>query len=392
MEKKTTGKIRTVSDDIKRIVLHEVNFYKTRPKSATFFLTFRCNSHCRTCTLWSRPKEEELRNEIGLAEWKCIADRLIAAGITSVEIFGGNVLLRKDLLIPLLEYLHAKKLMLYMPTNQIGMDEDIARAIVTYLDYVYLSVDGIDIHQDAIRGQKGAFQRADDAIVQLLKLKTGSCSKLRIVCNTTVSNCNVGLLDQIIEYAIARQFDDIHFEYVGEFSQEHLEHSRINGLKPAAYYIRGDDSVLLNATDARRLKRSLKEIKRKYAGSGIRISTVNIDVLSEKNLRQGTIPHKKCYVERTEVTVDPAGNVVICPFINNYVLGNLLNTPLADIWNNPRHREFRRYQNSGSLEMCGHCVLGIQRNPGLLLSLKRHYLTRIQPYLARKTMGFNRPV
>ena len=374
--------IKTLLDEIKRIVRREKHFRRAEPILATFFLTFRCNSHCRTCTLWKRSKEEEIKREIGLAEWKIIIDQLHAAGIKNAEIFGGNVLLRKELLIPLLKYLREKNMILHLPTNQIGLDDEIAQAIVSYVDFLYLSVDGIDNYQDAIRGQDGASQRVENTIAKLLKLRATNKTP-RIICNTTVSKYNVAILDKLVDYAISKKFDDIHFEYVGVFSQEHIDHSLIDGLKPAPYYIKQNESVLVDKSQARLLKRNLKNIKKKYSASDISISTVNIDVLSEENLYKGTIPHKKCYVERTEVTVDPAGNIVICPFVNNYIIGNLLKTPFAELWNNPLHLKFRNCQNSGSLEMCDHCILGVQRNPGVLMSLKRQYFTRIQPYLIR---------
>jgi len=127
----------------------------------------------------------------------------------------------------------------------------------------------------------------------------------------------------------------------------------------------------------------LKMIKKRYAGANIKIKTLNIDVLSRRDLFEGTIPHKKCYVERAEVTVDPGGNLIICPFINNYFMGSLLNNSFSDVWNNERHRNFRQHQNQGRLEMCSHCILGVQRNPGVVTSLRRIYLTRIVSLLNR---------
>ena len=51
-----------------------------------------------------------------------VPERFRAAGVRVVEIFGGNVLLRKDLLIPVLHYLHDNGICIHLPTNQIGME------------------------------------------------------------------------------------------------------------------------------------------------------------------------------------------------------------------------------------------------------------------------------
>lgn len=325
--------------------------------------------------MWKLPVQETKDKEIGFDEWKIIVDKLSGAGIKVAEIFGGNVLLRKELLIPVLRYLKEKCFVIHLPTNQIGLDDDIASAIVECVDTVYISTDGIGEYQDAIRGQKGASQRSENAVTRFLRLRKNNKSP-RLVCNTTVSKYNVGILEKLVQYAIAHCFDEIHFEYAGEFTQEHIDNSIIDGLKPAPYYIKQNESVLVDQSGARLLKESLRQIKKKYNGNGIGISTINIDTLSERNLYKGTIPHSKCYIERNEVTVDPTGNLIICPFINNYIIGNILNSPFDEVWNNPKHKRFRELQNKGCIEMCEHCILGVQRNPGILMSFKRIYLTR----------------
>lgn len=371
---------RVITRDISHVMRRELDFYRVRPTSSTLFLTYRCNSRCKTCTAWKRDHQKEIKRELGLPEWMRIIDQLDEAGIKTTEIFGGNVLLRKDLLLDTLRYLKRKNFIIHLPTNQIGLDDETAEVVAECVDSVYISTDGVGEHQDAIRGQKGAFQRVDGAIAKLARLKKGSAWP-RLVCNTTVSKFNIQELDHLVRYALSAGFDEIHFEYVGEFTQEHVDRSLIEGMRPTPYYLKQDESILVDRTSAEHLKETLKEIRGKYKNCGIAIQTLNIDILSRAHLVEGTIPHGKCYVERNEVTVDPAGNVVVCPFINNYTLGNLLREPLVKIWNNDSHRKFRAYQNGGRLEMCRHCILGVQRNPGVLTSLKRIYLSRIGPKL-----------
>jgi MoaA/NifB/PqqE/SkfB family radical SAM enzyme len=372
--------VRVVSRDVLKVVRRQIRFHRTIPIVATLFLTYRCNSRCKTCTAWKRDQAEEIKKEINLEEWRMIVDKLHDEGVRAVEVFGGNVLLRKDLLIPLFEYLKKRGFTIHLPTNQIGLDDEIAGAIVRYADYVYISTDGVGNYQNAIRGQSDAADRSQNAIMRLLKLRSDKKGP-RLICNTTVSKYNFMYLEQLVEYAAAMKFDEIHFEYVGEFSQEQVDRSIINGIRPEPNYIKGEESVLLNRQEAELLKRTISKIKRDYSHQSINIVTINIDMLSIKNLHQGTIPRGKCHVERTEVTVDPSGNVVVCPFITNYELGSLVSGSFGDIWNNVAHKMFRRHQNRGGLEMCAHCILGVQRNPGIVHSLQRIYFNRIQPAL-----------
>jgi len=268
-----------------------------------------------------------------------------------------------------------------MPTNQIGLDEELMTAMVAYLDYVYISTDGIGEMQDQIRGGEGASTRVENTVTSMQALKKGKRFP-RLICNTTVSKFNHTILEELVEYAMQIKFDEIHFEYAGEFSPESVDRSLIEGLKPDPYYIKKGESILVDAAGARTVKEEIERIKKKYKScKDIDIVTINIDGRSTNSLHTGLIPHTKCYCERVETTVDPYGNLVACPFINNYVYGNLVDEPFESLWNNEKHAIFRRYQNSGRIDMCKYCILGVQRNPGFLKSLERLYHLRIAPKL-----------
>ena len=379
--------IRILYSDLRSLLKREVDFYKINPNTSTLFLTYRCNSKCKTCTMWLRPHDEEIRKEIDLDGWRTIIDKISDAGIRTAEIFGGNVLLRKEVLIPVLKCLYDKGMAVHLPTNQIGLDDDVADAIVKYVNTVYISIDGLGDQQDEIRGIAGASNLSEDSIAKLLRHRKENHennNKLIIVCNYTVSKFNLENMHGIVQYAINKCFDEIHFEYAGEFDRIDVENSKINGIIPEPYYIKQDSSILTDKEGAERIKRNITDIKKTYQNSNITISTLNIDSISVKNMYQGTIPHNKCYVERGEVTIDPYGNMVVCPFINNYSMGNVLISAFKEIWNNERHKYFRKIQNSGALPMCKHCILGVQRNPGVIKSLQRIYLTRIKPVLSRR--------
>jgi MoaA/NifB/PqqE/SkfB family radical SAM enzyme len=380
-----------VVGDVKDLIHREEAFRMVRPFAATIFLTYRCNSRCTTCTFWKRPHKEEKAREIDFAEWRVIIDKLHAAGVRAVEVFGGNVLIRKELLIQVLRYLREKGFVVHLPTNQIGLDDEIARAIVECVDWVYISTDGVEEYQDAIRGLRGSAEKAEDAIARLRRIRGDREPPPILVCNTTVSRFNVDILDRLAEYAEAKGFDEIHYEYAGEQSQEHLDHSLIDGLMPTPYYVKqGDETILVSRDGARRLKVNLRQVRRRTARSPLAVKSVNIDILSERHLHEGTIPHDKCYVERTEVTVDPSGNLIACPFINNYVMGDLVRGEFDAVWNNEKHRRFREVQNGGEIAMCRHCILGVQRNPGVWTTLKRIYITRLSD-LRYRFLGNGRP-
>ncbi len=369
------------------MAVREIDFYSSKPRTAILILTYRCDSRCKTCVMWKRDSDAEISMEIGLSHWKTIVDELVDnVGIRVFELFGGNVLLRKDVFIPLAEHLYNKGAAIHMPTNQLGLDEEIAEAMVRYLDTVYLSTDGVGRQNDEIRGIDGASSVGEDAVDRLLRLRRDAerpRGRLRIVCNCTVSRFNADRLEEIAAYAARKCFDEVHFEYAGEFDSKDIENSRIGDVIPEPHYVRKGESVLADRDQARNIKRSLKSIKRKHRNDPMNVATLNIDSISVKNMYEGTIPHDKCYIERSEISIDPYGNVVACPFITNYKMGNILESRFNDIWNGHLHRVFRESQNSGRMPMCRSCILGVQWNHGLLKSIQRIYLSRLMPQIDR---------
>ena len=383
--------IGTIGREVRTSVQRELACYHGTPTVGTLVLTYRCTSRCRTCTIWKRPKTEI--QELGLAEWKRIVEQLSENNVRIVELFGGDVFLRKDILMPLIKFMKERGMTIHLPTNGNLLSPDIARELVeSGVDVIYLSVDGVKSAQDKIRGVDGTFDRARRAIKFLTQARAGKQTP-RLVCNTTVSNLNIDSIDDIPTFAYRADFDENHFEYVGEFCEKHVEQSIIDGIKPTPYYMKQEDSVLLNKEEAIRLKNTLWMIRKKFVNTGMGIVTVNIDTLPINDICRGTINNKKCYMLKTEVTVDPYGNVVPCMCVNNYFFGNLVESDFQEIWNNAKHSRFIEQQRTGKLALCKHCIYGVQRNHPFYVSLKRIYYTHILNwYLKYLYKGSDSPV
>lgn len=316
--------------------------------------------------------------ELDFDGWKKVADELFINGVNVAELFGGDVFLRKDILIPFIKYLKHLNMIVHMPTNAILLDEETAYSLVdSGIDYVYISIDNVGAEHDKLRGVKGNFERLVSAI-KFIQRARGTQSSPTLVCNTTISNMNMDSLEQVVAFAHNVGFDACALEYVGEITREHIERSRVDGIRPDPYFIQRGDSLLLNQHQARELKNLVPRLVKAYSRSKMAMYTPNVDTLSWRHLYEGTIPAKECYEERNEVTVDPYGNVIVCPFFSKYILGNLCEEPLNKVWNNEKHLEFRRYQNSGNLDICRHCIMAVERCYALRKGLERIYYNRIR--------------
>lgn len=371
--------IRVVQSDVVELMERQKAFRNAEPRIGTLFLTYRCTSKCKVCSMWKRtiPKLKEL----DLEQWKGIADNLHENGVRVAELFGGDVFLRKDVLIPLTKHLKRLGMIVHMPTNSILMDGEAARGLVDAgIDCIYISADGVGTVHDNIRGVDGNFQRLVDTVKMLQKAR-GDKRLPTLFCNITISTMNVEHIEDIVSFADDMGFDVCALEYVGEFNTAHVEESLVSDVHPDPYFMKQGPSALLDARQSRELKAKVKKIKKAYKNSRMEIYTPNIDTLSCRNLHEGTVPDRKCHMERNEVTVDPYGNVIVCPFFSKYPLGNLLRDPLDLIWNNQKHLRFRQKQNSGQMEICRHCIMSVERSYGLRRGLERIFYKRIRAKL-----------
>lgn len=349
-------------NEIVEIIKREINYYRIKPTYALLFITYRCTSRCKMCAMWQR--KINVNEEMTLEEWKNTIDSLHNIGVRHIEFFGGDALLRKDILVPLITYAHKKGIYTEMPTNCNLLDDTTAIQLVNAgLDDIWISLDGIDETHDEIRGNKGTFSRVDRAIKSIINAR-GNNNKPRIFINCVISKKNIESFEEVIPYAQDRGIYGIDFEYVGEMSSQSISKTKFNGIHPTPFFISTEDSsVLLNMEEATLLKEKLKNIKRfNKTTKGLRINTSKIDILSKEDIIRGRFPNKRCYICRDWITIDPYGNVIGCLHFNNYHMGNLKESNLSDIWKGNRHMEFINARDRGIFDICNYCSNGAIRN------------------------------
>jgi len=343
------------------IAKREINYYQIRPTYALLFMTYRCTSRCKMCSMWQ--KKINKSEELTLEKWKQVIDELYKLGICHIEFFGGDALLRKDMLIDLVSYANKKNIYTEMPTNCNLLDSDTAVNLVgAGLDDLWVSLDGVEETHDTVRGRKGSFDKVDSALEAVNRAKNGKNSP-RIFVNCVITKGNLNTFEKIIPYAIERGIYGIDFEYVGEITRDSVAKTEIHGIHPTPFFMSSEDSsLLINMEEAALLKRKLREINKNYKDEMIRLNTSKIDILSKDNIVSGKFPNKRCYICRDWLTVDPFGNVIGCLHFNNYHVGNLKEEALASIWKNDAHMEFIKARDRGLFDICNYCSNGAIRN------------------------------
>ena len=372
---------------LKNLIKREIEYAFVTPTHALLFMTYRCTDRCKMCTIWKKGREVDAQEELTLDDWKKCVDMIGLENLEVIELFGGDSLLRKDVTIPLIEYImkNNENIIVDFPTNCNLLDKKTAIALVKAgVGRLYVSLDGpAEIH-DKIRGNRGTFNHVHKALKYLIEAK--KCLGMKtpeIIINCTISSSNVDNFEQIIPIVEKLGVDTLEFEYVGEFKEENIQNTNVEGIKPTPFYITSGSSNLLNRAQAHLLKKKMKNIRELAKSLKMKITTQHIDALTIDNLTQGTVPNNKCYFCRYTVTIDPFGNVMGCFHFNNYALGNIKNVPFSSIWNNKKHYSFLKFQKKGEIKICKNCISGVHRNPTLFQSLNRKI------YFSLKHKGFD---
>ncbi len=159
---------------------------KKTPFIAGHKLLYTCNLRCEMCPFWRRPDEKllSLNDEIK------IMDALVAADVSFMGFEGGEPLLRNDL-PDILKESH-KRFHTSLVTNGWLLKSKI-KSISNYLDYLFVSLDGLEEIHDSQRGIQGSFKRAVEGIKEAKKYVPVSIS-------TTITEKNMDSISDLLDF------------------------------------------------------------------------------------------------------------------------------------------------------------------------------------------------
>jgi MoaA/NifB/PqqE/SkfB family radical SAM enzyme len=202
------------------------------PVNITVSVSYRCNSRCKTCNVWLLPNDD-----LTLAEW----DRVFASLGRAPYWFtfsGGEPTLRKDL--PEMvgsAYRHCRPGIINIPTNGIqhkiipGRIRAVLEAAPTAEVIINLSLDGVGLKHDAVRGVRSNWAHAMKTYAALKELQQRHAN-LTLGVHTVISNFNVDSFPQLCDYVQRELKPD---SYITEIAEERVELDTVGlGITPTA--------------------------------------------------------------------------------------------------------------------------------------------------------------
>jgi Fe-coproporphyrin III synthase len=373
-----TSAIRDLSGALKR----DYKSRRVRGVNSLVYFTYRCTSRCKTCNIWKRNAENQAGSELPLEKWNAILENLRGYGIKSMEIFGGDALLRKDLIYDVIRFCSRNGIATYFPTNSLLLDDDTAKNLVEAgLDTIYFSLDDAGDGNDLIRGQSGTAALVRNAIQSVGRARKNG--KPNIVVCTTISNMNYDRLPDLVRFLNGLPVNSIYPRIAEEYSPDNVDNSAVDGIRPEPYFTSSDSrSHLLSPSEVRAFRKIIRDLK-KNADNSIYLNYRGVDEAPDTAFTEGVHLDRKCHVCTTLVTVDPRGNVVPCPMYNKYILGNLLEDSLENIWGNEKHLKFIRKQRKGEIALCKNCWV-LKNNYPSFSSTFANYFRRTVEKMTRR--------
>ena len=150
-------------------------FQKSIPWLIELSVTYRCNCSCKHCSVSNYFSDADLQRELTTEQIKDILDQAVAMGIPKVDYFGGEPLLRKDLL-ELVRYGESLGIYISLTTNAWSLSRDMVSKLKDAgISCINISLDSVDAEEhDRLRGLPGIYDRA----VEGIKL----CREFRVPC------------------------------------------------------------------------------------------------------------------------------------------------------------------------------------------------------------------
>ena len=283
------------------------------PRHAVWELTLQCDLSCRHCGSragMARP------HELTTAECLDLVAQLAELGVKEVTLIGGEAYLRDDWL-EIVRAIRARDMGCGVTSGGRGFHVERAHAAAAAgLQTVSISLDGLEQTHDRLRGLRGSYRAALEALSNL------RAAGVPVSVNTQINRLSMPELEPLLETIVS-----------------HGAHSWQLQLTVAMGRAVDEPEVLLQPYDLLTLFPVLDALKRRCDAASVRMWPANnIGYFGpyEENLR-GSMPRGHCVscgAGRGTMGIEADGAIKGCPSLPSeaWVGGNVRDTPLREIW------------------------------------------------------------
>ena len=293
------------------------NVKKTELHYALWEVTQKCNLRCIHCRADAFPGKKEGKLIKGSNAFRLI-DQLSEMGCPTLALTGGEPLLRKDI-IQIVKYATSKNVRTRIQSNAQLLTEDIAGQLKDAGLFSYgVGMDGSNAEiNDKIRNKKGAFDKAIAAI-KMLKAKG-----IRVHVEFTVTKINLHDLHATLDLFESIGVDTF-LARAAIFTGRAIVDNEVFRLSKLEY--KNFLEQISKERKVRKLTLNCQDPLYHLADNSIveKLKTYG-DIYSGCVL-------SGCTAGLNMVHIHSNGNVGVCTFLQDIILGNIFKKPLQEIW------------------------------------------------------------
>lgn len=308
-----------------------------RPIYAVWEITLACDLACRHCgSRAGHARPDELSTE----ECLDMVRQMSEMDVKEVTIIGGEAYLRDDW-VDIVREIRKRGMQATMTTGGRGITKERARqAAEAGLQSVSVSVDGTEEIHDRLRGVKGSYRSALEALTNLQE------AGVRVSANTQINRLSIP-----------------HMRHVLETIAAHNTHSWQIQLTVAMGRAADEPDVLLQPYDLLDLFPMLADLKKRCDELNVRMwPGNNIGYFGPyESVLRGTMPRghmASCGAGRSTLGIEADGSIKGCPSLptNAWTGGNIRDASLKDIWERTEPLRYTRDRTVKDLwGYCGTC-------------------------------------
>lgn len=320
----------------------------TYPKRVIIETDYTCNLQCRICGLWHN-NYRKLRGEekgLDLSRFDSIFKRLFNDGVKRISFIGGEPFL-KSYFLDMVRLAKRSGFLISTVTNGSLLNEDIIFDIVNngLFEDIIFSLDGYNKNHDIIRGE-GVYKTVEKNILYLNSLKRRFNKRFpSVMIYFTVSSYNFKNIEEDVSMLIKLNPSKIRLQLASYVSKDIRDKTnKILNQDFVTYHSYSVDTGVDNDV-IDEVKIAVKNLKKKHGGR----------IVSERIIDS---ENKSCDVLFKTTVITPSGNILPCPMMCGFIIGNINEISLRDAFNINYEKilMLKKYSENG-LPICSQCCV-----------------------------------
>lgn len=344
------------------------------PQEISLQLTYRCNLRCAHCYQWNEqgffrdysPQRQRTELDVELVE------RILAATASvrsKLFLWGGEPLMHSRF-SEIAALIDRYPRTVNMCTNGLLFQRrfDDLLLLGEHLNLL-VSLDGLGEDHEALRG-KGTFARTTKNIAAVLEAQRSGRFAGELSLSCMVSHVTVGKMYEFMEWAEDLQVNTVYFQFPWYISpqvagdMDELYERCFSWLRPSTGTKQATWHSYTYQLPAEHLP-TLRESMRRLAQRQWRVRIRYQPQLEDDEVADFVLgtsrpaQHRsKCLAVSNRMEVHADGNVSSCKFFPEFVVGNLYDTDVPELWHSPGFRQVREIlAEQGMMPVCSKCIL-----------------------------------